>query len=116
MQHKQHTKKINQYKNSGSFEGWAKRIVINYVLQQYRNQSVFEIVSEKVENPIVFGGHVYVEIPIIPITVDVSGGASFGSYNASYTMSVLGLASEPIVVPDVAYGSYNFLGTIKYNF
>ncbi len=24
--------KISQYKNSGSFEGWAKRIVINYVL------------------------------------------------------------------------------------
>ncbi len=40
--------KINQYKNSGSFEGWAKRIVINYVLQQYRKQNVFEIVSEKI--------------------------------------------------------------------
>lgn len=40
--------KINQYKNSGSFEGWTKRIVINYVLQQYRNQKVFEIISEKI--------------------------------------------------------------------
>ena len=40
--------KISQYKNSGSFEGWAKRVVINYVLQQYRNQKVFEIVSEKI--------------------------------------------------------------------
>jgi RNA polymerase sigma-70 factor (ECF subfamily) len=40
--------KIKQYKNSGSFEGWAKRIVINYVLQQYRKQNVFEIVSEKI--------------------------------------------------------------------
>ncbi|MDP5098060.1 MAG: sigma-70 family RNA polymerase sigma factor [Flavobacterium sp.] len=40
--------KINQYKNSGSFEGWAKRIVISYVLQQYRKQTVFEIVSEKI--------------------------------------------------------------------
>jgi RNA polymerase sigma-70 factor (ECF subfamily) len=40
--------KINQYKNSGPFEGWAKRIVINYVLQQYRKQNVFEIVSEKI--------------------------------------------------------------------
>lgn len=40
--------KINQYKNSGSFEGWAKRIVINYVLQQYRKQNVFEIISEKI--------------------------------------------------------------------
>ena len=40
--------KIKQYKNSGSFEGWAKRIVINYVLQQYRKQNIFEIVSEKI--------------------------------------------------------------------
>ena len=40
--------KINQYKNSGSFEGWAKRVVINYVLQQYRNQKIFEIISEKI--------------------------------------------------------------------
>jgi len=40
--------KINQYNKIGSFEGWAKRIVINYVLQQYRKQNVFEIVSEKI--------------------------------------------------------------------
>ena len=40
--------KIGQYKNSGSFEGWAKRVVINYVLQQYRNQKIFEIISEKI--------------------------------------------------------------------
>ena len=40
--------KIDQFKNTGSFEGWVKRIVINYVLQQYRNQKIFEIVSEKI--------------------------------------------------------------------
>jgi RNA polymerase sigma-70 factor (ECF subfamily) len=40
--------KIGQFKNTGSFEGWAKRIVINYVLQQYRNQKIFEIISEKI--------------------------------------------------------------------
>lgn len=40
--------KISQFKNKGSFEGWAKRVVINYTLQQYRNQSVFEIVSENI--------------------------------------------------------------------
>ncbi|MCL9769507.1 sigma-70 family RNA polymerase sigma factor [Flavobacterium sp. HXWNR69] len=40
--------KINQYKNIGSFEGWAKRVVINYILQQYRKQNVFEIISEKI--------------------------------------------------------------------
>lgn len=40
--------KISQFKNKGSFEGWAKRVVINYTLQQYRNQSIFEIVSENI--------------------------------------------------------------------
>lgn len=40
--------KINQYKKIGSFEGWAKRVVINYVLQQYRKQNVFEIISENI--------------------------------------------------------------------
>lgn len=38
--------KIHQFKHKGSFEGWAKRVVINYILQQYRSQSIFEIVSE----------------------------------------------------------------------
>ena len=38
--------KIHQFKHKGSFEGWAKRVVINNILQQYRSQSIFEIVSE----------------------------------------------------------------------
>ena len=38
--------KIHSYNFKGSFEGWAKRVVINFILQQYRSQSVFEIVSE----------------------------------------------------------------------
>lgn len=38
--------KIKQYNNKGSFEGWSKRVLINYILQQYRKQNVFEIVSE----------------------------------------------------------------------
>ena len=38
--------KIHQFQFKGSFEGWAKRVVINYILQQYRNQKIFEIVSE----------------------------------------------------------------------
>ena len=38
--------KIGQFKNKGSFEGWAKKIVINYTLQQYRKRKVFDIVSE----------------------------------------------------------------------
>lgn len=40
-------KKIAQYKNKGSFEGWMKRIVINTALQRYRKQQVFEIVNEE---------------------------------------------------------------------
>ncbi|HJS01558.1 MAG TPA: sigma-70 family RNA polymerase sigma factor [Flavobacterium sp.] len=38
--------KINQFHFKGSFEGWAKRVVINHILQQYRNQGIFEIISE----------------------------------------------------------------------
>ena len=41
-------KKIEQYKNKGSFEGWLKRVTINTVLQQYRNEKVFEIVNENI--------------------------------------------------------------------
>ena len=40
-------KKIEQYKNKGSFEGWLKRITINTALQRYRSKGVFEIVNEE---------------------------------------------------------------------
>lgn len=40
-------KKIHQYKNKGSFEGWLKRITMNTALQTYRKQSVFRIVDEE---------------------------------------------------------------------
>tara|TARA_B100000678_G_scaffold43015_3_gene32482 strand:+ start:48513 stop:49061 length:549 start_codon:yes stop_codon:yes gene_type:complete len=40
-------KKIAQYKNKGSFEGWLKRIVINTALQRYRKQDVFQIIDEQ---------------------------------------------------------------------
>jgi len=39
-------KKIHQYENKGSFEGWLKRITINTALQTYRKQNVFRIVDE----------------------------------------------------------------------
>ncbi len=38
--------KIGQFNYKGSFEGWAKRVIINFILQQYRKQNLFEIVSE----------------------------------------------------------------------
>ena len=40
-------KKIEQYNNRGSFEGWIKRITINTALQRYREKSVFKIVNEE---------------------------------------------------------------------
>jgi RNA polymerase sigma-70 factor (ECF subfamily) len=40
--------KIEKYNFKGSFEGWCKRVVINYILQQYRNQKIFEIISENI--------------------------------------------------------------------
>ena len=39
-------KKIGQYKNKGSFEGWMKRITVNTVLQRYRKEKVFDIINE----------------------------------------------------------------------
>ena len=38
--------KIGQYQFKGSFEGWAKRVMVNNVLQKYRTQGIFEIVTE----------------------------------------------------------------------
>lgn len=38
--------KIGQYQFKGSFEGWAKRVMVNNVLQRYRSEGIFEIVSE----------------------------------------------------------------------
>ena len=42
--------KIGQYKHKGSFEGWLKRITINTVLQRYRNEKVFDIISENISD------------------------------------------------------------------
>jgi RNA polymerase sigma factor (sigma-70 family) len=40
--------KIKQFGNKGSFEGWAKRIMINYTLQGYRKTTFLEIVNENI--------------------------------------------------------------------
>ena len=40
--------KIKKFDNKGSFEGWAKRVIINHILQQYRKTSVLEIVSDEI--------------------------------------------------------------------
>lgn len=43
--------KIEQFRFKGSFEGWAKRVVINYVLQQYRHTSFLEVVDDQIQEP-----------------------------------------------------------------
>jgi len=40
--------KIGQYRFQGSFEGWAKRLMINNVLQKYRTTGVFSLVTEDI--------------------------------------------------------------------
>lgn len=40
--------KISQYSFKGSFDGWLKRVMINNVLQQYRNQTFLSLVNEDV--------------------------------------------------------------------
>ncbi|WP_310556072.1 sigma-70 family RNA polymerase sigma factor [Flavobacterium sp.] len=44
--------KIKQYKNTGSFDGWAKRIMINNVLQQYRKTTFLELVNDVVDDTV----------------------------------------------------------------
>lgn len=39
--------KISQYKSSGSFEGWMKRITINTALQKYRDKGILRVVKEE---------------------------------------------------------------------
>ncbi len=41
-------KKIHLYSFKGSLEGWLKRVVINYILQQYRKESFLNIVDENI--------------------------------------------------------------------
>jgi len=45
-------KKIGQFKFKGSFEGWAKRVMVNNVLQKYRSEGIFEIVSENMPDEV----------------------------------------------------------------
>ncbi|MBP6556979.1 MAG: sigma-70 family RNA polymerase sigma factor [Flavobacterium sp.] len=40
--------KIGQFAFKGSFDGWLKRIMINNVLQQYRNQTFLSLVNEDI--------------------------------------------------------------------
>jgi RNA polymerase sigma factor (sigma-70 family) len=39
-------RKINQYSGKGSFEGWAKKILINNALQKYKGMRYMEVISD----------------------------------------------------------------------
>lgn len=40
--------KINQFEFKGSFDGWIKKVVVNHVLQQYRNKTFLSLIDEDV--------------------------------------------------------------------
>ena len=40
--------KIEQYSFLGSFEGWAKRVMVNNALQCYRKEKTLELISEDI--------------------------------------------------------------------
>lgn len=42
--------KIDQFKATGSFEGWMKRITVNTILQKYRKEEYLTVVSENQED------------------------------------------------------------------
>ncbi|MEZ7505405.1 RNA polymerase sigma factor [Flavobacterium sp. Arc2] len=41
-------RKIGQFSNKGSFEGWAKRIIINNVLQKYKGVRFMEVLDDTI--------------------------------------------------------------------
>lgn len=41
-------RKINQYSGKGSFEGWAKRILINNALQKYKGMRFMEVLTDNI--------------------------------------------------------------------
>jgi RNA polymerase sigma-70 factor (ECF subfamily) len=44
--------KIHSFEFKGSFDGWIKRVVINYVLQQYRNKTFLSVIDEDVADEV----------------------------------------------------------------
>ncbi|WP_298308655.1 sigma-70 family RNA polymerase sigma factor [Flavobacterium sp.] len=40
--------KINSFEFKGSFDGWIKRVILNHVLQQYRNKSFLSPIDEDI--------------------------------------------------------------------
>src|SRR5690606_3259867 len=45
-------KKIDQFDFKGSFEGWVKRLFINFILYQYRKVNVIEVVNSNIPDKV----------------------------------------------------------------
>ena len=46
-------RKINQYSGKGSFEGWAKKILINNALQKYKGVRFMEVLTDNIPDVVV---------------------------------------------------------------
>src|SRR5690554_3892616 len=44
--------KIDQFDFKGSFEGWAKRLFINFILYQYRKVTLIEVVNNNIPDDV----------------------------------------------------------------
>ena len=44
--------KIHLFEFKGSFDGWIKRVIINHVLQQYRNKSFLSTIDEDIADEV----------------------------------------------------------------
>jgi RNA polymerase sigma factor (sigma-70 family) len=44
--------KINSFEFKGSFDGWIKRVMVNQVLQQYRNKSFLSPIDEDIADEV----------------------------------------------------------------
>ena len=44
--------KINQFAFKGSFEGWIKKVMVNFILQQYRKENFLNLVHENIPEEI----------------------------------------------------------------
>lgn len=44
--------KINSFEFKGSFDGWIKRVMVNHVLQQYRNKSFLSPIDEDIADEV----------------------------------------------------------------
>lgn len=80
--------KIGQYSAKGSFEGWAKRIAVNTVMQKYRKEEHLKVVSDHLEDEV----EVEVESDYANIGLDTLLGYIQelpNKYRLTFTMYVL---------------------------